>query len=560
MIGTILTPSALWKNFTIGEVSVANLKQTKNGDCITTQLNIEGRKVKDEIVNIYAELNRKDKAQFYPAILLVKDFSITQDTSLIKELVSLGYAVMRVDLAGAREGAENFTVYPDSVSYANFENAKELLYTVEKDAQKTCWYEWTAVIRYALKYLKSLPFITKVGGIGVGSVATALWQAAGTDENLDCAVFALNSGWLGYRGVNKFSGVAEPQFSEDMFKFIAGVDCQSYAMHVHCPTLMLSATNSSEFDLDRAYDTLTKIPLSTFSAIHYSVGSIDRLSHQAYDNTLIFLKKFLFDQDEELLQEVEIKLDVQEKELIIEASVGEDKSKTISSVQVYVAEEKVNPALRTWVKIDAKKFKDGVYVAKYVPYYNSGVLTAFVTATDNNGFAISSNVLARRFSEGELGKIYKNTLLYSSRIPNAQSIFTPAITKQNDGMIFEKTGVFVKKGPMGIFGVGCNKGLLTFALSSQKYMPNNSAILMLDVYAKQQAVLEVKLIADYFSAKTEYVAKVNLVGGDFWSNVQIEMKRFKTAEGIVLKDYSKISALEINVDGVDYLINNALWI
>lgn len=558
MIGTILTPTALWKNFKIEEVNATTIKQTKKGELITTKLNIEGRAVKDGKVNIYAEVYRKDKEQSCPAILLAADFVINTGEKLIKELVSLGYAVMCVDLYGQREGAENYTIYPESISYANFEKAKDFLYTVEKDAQKTCWYEWSAIIRYALKYLKSLPYITKVGGVGAGSVATALWQVAGTDSNLDCAVFALNSGWLGYRGVNKFSGVAEPQFSEDMFKFIAGVDCQSYALHVKCPTLMLSATNSNEFDLDRAYDTLTKIPPSIFSAVHYSVGCVNTLNCQGYDNTLTFLKNFLFDEKKDLLQEVEVKLDVQEGELVIEASVGQDKD--IDKIEFFVAEEKINPSLRAWEKIDAQKVKDGVYTAKHVPYYNSGIVTAFVMATDSKGFAICSNVVAKRFGQGEFGKSYKNTLLYSSRIANAQSIFAPASSKEQGASLFEKTGVFVKKGPMGIYGVGCNQGLLTFAIGSQKYMPNNSAIFMLDVYAKQQAVLEVKLIADYFSLKTEYVARVNLVGGDFWSNVQIGMNKFKTAEGIVLKDYSKISALEINVNGVDYLINNALWI
>ena len=558
MIGAILTPTALWKNFKIQEINASTIKQTKKGDLINTQLNIEGRMVKDGKVNIYAQVYRKDKEQSCPAILLATDFVINTGEKLIKELVSLGYAVMCVDFAGAREGAEDFTVYPESISYANLEKAKDVLYTVEKDAQRTCWYEWTAVMRYALKYLKSLPYITKVGALGVGSVATALWQVAGTDENLDCAVFALNSGWLGYRGVNKFSGVAEPQFSEDMFKFIAGVDSQSYALHVKCPTLMLSATNSNEFDLDRAYDTLTKIPPSTFSAIHYSVGAIDGLNRQAYDNTLMFLQNFLFDEQKDLLQEVEIKLDIKEKELVIEASVNQDKN--INKIEIFVAEEKVGPELRAWEKVEAIKDKEGVYIAKHVPYYNSGIVTAFAMATDNNGFSICSNVVAKRFGEGEVGKIYKNTLLYSSRIANAQSIFAPAVNEEKGSSVFDKTGVVVKKGPMGIYGVGCSKGLLTFAVGSQKYMPNNSAIFMLDVYAKQQAVLEVKLIANYFSLKTEYVARVNLVGGDFWSNVQIEMNRFKTAEGIVLKDYSKISALEINANGVDYLINNALWI
>jgi hypothetical protein len=45
-----------------------------------------------------------------------------------------------------------------------------------------------------------------------------------------------------------------------------------------------------------------------------------------------------------------------------------------------------------------------------------------------------------------------------------------------------------------------------------------------------------------------------------WQNVKIELSKFKTAEGMSLKDISIIDAIAFSVDGGEYLINNALWV
>ena len=83
---------------------------------------------------------------------------------------------------------------------------------------------------------------------------------------------------------------------------------------------------------------------------------------------------------------------------------------------------------------------------------------------------------------------------------------------------------------------------------------------MLDVFSKQKATLEVKLITDYFGNKTEYLTRVDILGGDVWHNVKMEINRFKTVEGMPLKSYQKVTAAEINVIDSEYLINNALWV
>ena len=128
MIETILTPTALWKNFILAdEVSATVIQERKRGNVVLSKLYIDGRSVGKEKVKIYAELVRNVKNKTAPAIILLEDFAINKDKKLVKSLLSNGYSVLTVDLFGSNEGKERFTIYPDQISYANFEEAKDKL-------------------------------------------------------------------------------------------------------------------------------------------------------------------------------------------------------------------------------------------------------------------------------------------------------------------------------------------------------------------------------------------------------------------------------------------------
>ena len=562
MAGTILTPNAIWKNFkTDGKIGAEVISEKKSGGIVFSNLLIEGRKVKDGVVEIFGTIAKKAQLSVAPAILVLCDLNETVDETLITDLANRGYTVLAIDVAGQAEGKENFTVYPESLSHARYENVKDDLLTIKGDVRNTCWYEWTAAARIALQYLKNQPQVTDVGAIGIGEAATVLWQVAGTDQNLSCAVFAFNAGWRGYRGIQKFGGMVEPQFSDNMYKFIAGVEPQAYAMHVKCPTLMLSATNSKTYDVDRAFDTVSRIGEGVYKAVNYSVNHTRRISDEAYNTATLFLEEFLIKGAKEncnLPKESEIKCEISDGEIVLEVIPDEN---GLKEVCIYASEQMTDSAFRSWNKVSSYKKTDGVYKFKYNPYPESGIVVAFAKCVYKNGFAINSKIVAKKFEAKEVKPLYKSNIIYSSRIKDAESCFsTTGRTMQSFVDFGGKCNVKVKKGPMGIEGVTCQGGLRSFMVGTDKNRPMDGAMLMLDVYAKNQSQLEVRLIEDYFGQRTEYIATVNILGGDVWHNVQLEANRFKTVEGRSLKSYERISVLEINVLGADYLINNALWV
>ena len=90
--------------------------------------------------------------------------------------------------------------------------------------------------------------------------------------------------------------------------------------------------------------------------------------------------------------------------------------------------------------------------------------------------------------------------------------------------------------------------------------PQEGSIIMFDLYSENKGAMAVKLIADYFGEKIEYFAWANVLGGEVWQNVKLELSRFKTEQGMGLKSLEKIDALEFFIPEGFYLINNALWV
>jgi hypothetical protein len=237
-------------------------------------------------------------------------------------------------------------------------------------------------------------------------------------------------------------------------------------------------------------------------------------------------------------------------------------AKNLTEIELFVAEEKDNPALRCWQKISGgKKNADGVYEFSYAPYPESGSITALAQAVYKGDMVVGSKIINKKFSPEDITPAHKSNVVYSSRVKNAESVFYSA--NQDGKHLFvkkEDDAITVKKGPMGIDGVYSKDGLLTFKFCTIKDRPADGAMFMFDVYSQNAGEMSVKLIADYFGEKVEYGYKVNLSGGDVWQNVKIEKAKFKTAEGMSLKEFGKIQAIELCVYSGEYLINNALWV
>lgn len=567
MSGNLLTPTVIWKDFTACEIQSEILSRATINGFAVAHMRISGEKTEDGAVGIYGVLVRKAQIDIAPAIVLVQDFNSGDSLTLAETLADKGYSVLCLDLAGETdfnlaksvEGVEKpYTLYPDSLNFANFNEERENRTEIEGDASTTCWFAWGRVIRYAVEYLKAEPLTSKIAVMGFGRAATPLWQVISADCGISCAVIAANAGWKGYRGIDKFGDTPEPQFNDDALKYLAGIEPQAYAAHVKCPLLLLSPTNNPDFDIDRAYDTVSRVPEKIYSAADYSVGSRYEISADCFDGALCFLEQFLLKRKPSLAGDISLKGDLTGGAVKVEVLPD---VKGLKNLSVYFSEEEISSALRFWNRENkAVSEKDGVYEFEYTPYQSSGAVMFFARAEYENGQKICSNIICKKFDADKTTQINRRRVFYSSRMAVGVNGFYPANEVSNGAIkvnLDKDAIVKIKNGPMDIAGLCCKNGLLTFKINAKKYKPSDGAMFMLDVFAHGGDFC-VKAITDVFGKKTEYVATVSLIG-DFWQNVQFELANFKTQEGMSLKSYENVEALEFFASG-EFLINNLLWV
>lgn len=567
MAGNFLTPTGIWKDFELkGEVTAKILKESSLRGTAYTHLRIDGRTTSDGAVGIYGVMVRKAQLNLAPAIVIVQDFKDGADTTLARYFAEKGFIALVIDLAGATE--ENklrqsevdtpYTIYPESLSYANYNKSEEEK-TEVTDVRTTCWYEWGRVIRYAVEYIKAQPLVTKVGLFGVFNAATPIWQVISADCGISACAIIANAGWKGYKDLSKFGDIPEPQFGDDALKFLAGIEPQAYAVHVKCPLLMLSPTNSSEFNVDRTYDTISRINENIYHATDYSLGGREEINFSCFVNAEVFFTELLIKDTANLPKEVTVKGAIENGKLKI--SVTPD-ANGLKELFVYCAEEELNTAYRSWNKVtDIEEVKDGVYTFRYEPYANSGAVTFFARAGYENGMHVCSAVGCKKFTEKEAGAFYHGKVYYNSRVADADSEFYPAEENLSVpfGINLDKSDVIkTKNGPMDFAGLVCKQGVITFKPDVKKYKPEIGAIFMLDVFIKGEGFFTATLITDVSGVKTEYSAQEKIFG-DFWQNVRFEGNSFKTAEGKTLKSFDGVIAVKFSADK-DFIINNVLWV
>jgi dienelactone hydrolase len=563
MTGNILTPLTVWGDFKTEFLPEAELVgEKKVGDVVLSRVYIDGQKTDKGQVKIYGVIARGVETGVAPGVIIFSDFPRPFDEKTAIDLAKRGYVALAIDLVGKTEETERFTRYPEDIEYANYHFIKDKIDYIENDVTGTCWYEWAVAGRYATEFLKNQACVNSVSALGIKEGAVVAWQVVANNDAFSSAVFVMNAGWKSYKQILKFGSGEEQQFSDDKLKYIAGIEPQSYAKHVKCPCLMLSSTNSIYYDADRAYDTVARINENAYRAVNYSVGNAENVGHKAIEHISAFIGAFTDRVDVEkikLPEEPDIKCEIKDGEIKAYAQV--DKTE-LKEVCVYVSEGVVDPTYRTWVKLnDGKPDGDGKYEFSFRPYGKSQIACLFVKATYKNGFSLCSNIISKRFSEKEVALGHKDKIIYSGRYLGAESIFTAI--PPNDAVYgwreTDKTCVTVKKGPMSIDGVTAKGGLITFKMNTEKFTPDDYAILMLDLFVKEPAEFTVKLVKDCYGQRVEYVCTIRVKGGKIWNNIRLEMSRFKTVEGRILKTYQGIDAIEFYADS-EFLINNALWI
>ncbi len=551
MVQKILTPISLWKGFDDTLPLKESVISSVSINSITlNRIYFSARNVEDNervrVYGVYAKNLIKSKG----SILIIPDIFEEIDTELIIKYASLGYDVISVDLQGYVENKVDFTKYPTKIAYANSQNANEHMYYATKTAKETSWYEWCAVCRYAVSYLKNANSDNRIGVIGIKNSSMIAFMLSAIDKRVDASCNLFGGGWLAYKGINKSSG-EEIVMDEERYRFLGAVDAQAYSQFITCPLLFLTTTNNGNFDFERAMNTLQYVNNQDdlrYNFVSYG-GSI--LDVHCFNDTVLFLDKYLGKENVFYPKQPQIKSYDTSGEVFYEVS-NVDK-KNLKSIHLLTANALDNSNERVWFKVyDYEINEDGNYLFSRQNYENYTNDISFVVVSYKNGLTISSRLNYHKIEN--LSKLKKPSIIYTS--DKFITSFVAKNLKSNIiGNLFAEGDLYHRNvGPNEIVGVFSVNELVSFRIKELSGVIKSSSSFKLDIYSAIDTTITITLLD---KSNNEYFAYKKLNGGEFWQNILVNISDFKTNEGLMVTDLSNLVTISVSSVG-EFGLNNFL--
>ena len=561
----ILTPSAVWKDFN-GDLPLKDSKINEMSyDGISyAEVYFSGREYNSSRVRIYglyARPNPLPANRKLGAVLIMPDFCDTINLEIVNHFAKMGYAVLMVDYRGNVGETTNHTIYPSEIDYANY--GKEDMFTVERTAKETCWYEWACVGKYALSYLKSRIEVDKIALVGIKQGANVGWQMLYNEERVSCFVSLFGAGWQAYKGLFKAEGT-DIEMTDERYRWLGGVDAHVYAQYCKCPVLYLTATNSSDFDCERGFDTISRLNEAVKRSFNYSPRLSETINKKSTDDIALFLKKHLTKAgslSDRLYfpNSPAIHLALGDDNCTVFAEVVADEDDKVRNVAVYVSEGVADPSKRNWCQMTAVKNKNSA--GRYFKLALGGgtnFVHAFAVVDYKNGVSISSKIVMKKFEE-EIASSVAN-MLYSSR-SGTDSFTVCDETGNSIGKIFfnENSGVDLVECANGITGVTSRFGLLSYRIVEKRFNPNARSIIKTDIYCEDFTRLKISVVVAENGTTQAYSTITDLKGSRVWQRIQIDFSNLKNEGRMGIRNYEDIIAIKIEAES-RFAINNLLLI
>lgn len=557
---TFLTPITLWKDFddTLPLEEEVLSEQVSDGT-VSRDICFLGRQVEEERVKIFAKYVFPEKSARFPVVMILFEAGCAFDEAFLRRFVERGYGVLCVDYC-SENAADNHTVYPDAISYANFTQAKQSLNTAPSSARETCWYEWAAVARYAAKFLSMREEVTKFGAIGLRTGGEVLFKIA-PYVPLGCMITVCAAGWLAYRGRAKFTGENQV-FDEAHHRFIAGLDSQSYAPYVNCPVLLLSAVNDSKHDYDRVFDTFQQLNPEVQKSFLYSSHGNGLIGTHSMADIELFLDKYLKDMSVFVSDAVELSLE-QSQEGDLVAKVTFDKDAELRECGIFYTEQLVGAHARDWTRVIVGRgdVKENVATIPLCVYEGCERVLVYAFANYSNNFSVTSKIQEFVISRPYRNACLKSRIIYSSERDGLNGVAGFRRRARSIASCFaDGKGCDAKLVPGygGILGVTAEAGLVSYRVNEPRYAAPDGVSLRLDAYCQEDARLCVMF---YFDDEEEkpFSVDVRVEGGGKWKNLCFDADDFKSSAGEHIENF-KDAVSVVFVGDREVLINNVLWI
>lgn len=515
----VISSQALWKDYDRKSLPLnESIVSQKTQDGVSeTRLYFSGAAAPDGVTRIFARLVRPDTTEKLPVLIVLGE--MFDDVDKLKFACADGYAVLYVDYSG-RKNAERFTMYPDSMGYAQPFDIPETIDELPASPQKTCWYVWTTVLLRAVTYAESRADLdgASVAAVGFGAGASAVWKAAAA-QAIRCGV-----------AVNEFCAKVEDT------GFRAALDSVSYASHVGVPMLSLCCSNAFRQTLDEISETAA---LGENSYLDIRPRAFRGVDDKQIQTVRLFLQAVFA--GETLPAHPKLTLRGSDGALYCELQVGGE----VEEARLYTSNSTQEPELRNWQRAKMESLGEGQFYARVDVSDVSSPIYAFASVQFKNGMTLCSPVAetsptALGIKNAECGK---SRLIYDGEMG------------VDDWIAGDGDEAEMVEGPFGISGVGAIDALYTFKLSDWAYSGEAGYVLQMLVYSETDQQIAVKLMT---KTGEVYFALRDLKRNDGWTKLNFDVRDFKSGKG-TLDRWDRVATVRLTFSG-RVLIGNMLWV
>lgn len=560
----MLTPSLIWKDFeTANDLNVSIIREYDEDNIIHREVYFSARNMCDGVTRVYGHFACPKEIKKHAAVLYCPNVGRTVDERVVKEIARRGYAVLGFDYSGETADSARFTIYPKSLDYANYSRSGRHLTHCDGDATETCWYEWTVVARYAVKFLTEQPEVDadKIGVIGVRSGGYFAYQLASFCKDVKAGVSIFEGGWTEYAGKFKHGDDNEIKVDEEREKWMAGVATQVYAKHVKTPFLYLGATNDSLGNCDRVGDTLLRMENGSCYCA-FAPNLCNFITEDMQTTLYRFFDKYVCGKDVEFEKGPSITLALRERSIVCYVSAD-------VAPEVYISFNEVNSVLRYWQKLTPMpcqkvEGEKTYHYALTIPVFEGATLVSALAACRYpSGVFLTSLVTSMKLASRDIDRIpcEHNRMIFGSQPKAHDFTITTDVNLRDGDCVTYNDSTVIEEGAFQVSGVTAKAyHLATFKMNDMRYAGIGSSVLKFDIYSKSGGKMKIVAYSGYLTEQQEsYTAHVEIIGGELWQKTEISLDSLKTENGISLPAWDKSDCLVFESEN-KFLLTNMLWL
>lgn len=544
----IISPKTLWRDYDRKELPLdtAVISDRSSGNVRELRVFFNGTPEVGACARVYARLVMPSDGKALPAAVLMRDAEYDIGGVDAAPFTDKGYALLVVDYAGRRVDTPFYTMYPESMSYANF--TAGCLTKAPRDPRNNCWIVWAKLMLRAVTYLESLEEIdsSKIVAVGEGVASASVWKACVAEEKLCC-------------GVSLFGSRFKPEYIEEdagdeaedraYLGYEAALMKASYAPFVKVPLLVMASSNDRDDSIDNISEAYSLIPKNVGCRLSISERMHRAIGFKQSRNFWLWLDRYIKGEGV-IPEEPALTASCSDHKLYYEVTA--DKK---AEAELFVSQAIEHGSMRNWHSEKLIKTGEGVYISRTDVYDISKPVYAFVNIF-KDGFSLSSPITEKLpAAMGVTATPVKPArLIYDSELGvDDWTVFSPTAAAQ----------ATMVKGPFDIDGVSAGSGaLLTYKLADVIYSGDGSDILQVCMFsAAQQEVTLSIIIKEDEEGETQYYkyrATLMMSPEDNWRKINLVPSDFISESG-ACQGWDNIVSLKID-SGVPVVVKSVLWV